>query len=116
MESREELIISEIKKNPGIRFREVMKKINLSNGVVSYYVRKLEDNGIDTRAIMGGNLAKQPCMKNEKFEVHGDLKNANYITDNSFFIGSHPHINQEARQHVVDVFNKFFSEWELASL
>ena len=46
MESREELIISEIKKNPGIRFREVMAKIDLSNGVLSYYVRKLENNGI----------------------------------------------------------------------
>ena len=46
MESREELIISEIKKNPGIRFREVMEKINLSNGVLSYYVRKLENNGV----------------------------------------------------------------------
>ena len=46
MESREELIISEIKKNPGIRFREVMEKIGLSNGVLSYYIRKLENNGI----------------------------------------------------------------------
>ena len=45
MGTREELIISEIKKNPGIRFREVMEKINLSNGVLSYYVRKLENNG-----------------------------------------------------------------------
>jgi CDP-6-deoxy-D-xylo-4-hexulose-3-dehydrase len=79
-------------------------------------VNYLEDNGIDTRAIMGGNLAKQPCMKNEKFEVHGDLKNANYITDNSFFIGCHPHINQGAREHVVNVFKKFFSEWELAGI
>ena len=46
MKSREELIISEIKKNPGIRFREVMDKFNLSNGVLSYYVRKLENNGV----------------------------------------------------------------------
>ena len=46
MGSREELIISEIKKNPGIRFREVMGKISLSNGVLSYYVRKLEDSGV----------------------------------------------------------------------
>ncbi len=46
MESREKLIISEIKKNPGIRFREVMEKIDLSNGVLSYYVKKLENNGI----------------------------------------------------------------------
>ena len=46
MESREELIVSEIKRNPGIRFREVMEKINLSNGVLSYFVRKLENNGV----------------------------------------------------------------------
>ena len=46
METREELIISEIKKNPGIRFREVMEKISLSNGVLSYYIRKLENNGV----------------------------------------------------------------------
>ena len=46
MESREKLIISEIKKNPGIRFREVMKKIDLTNGVLRYYVKKLEDNRI----------------------------------------------------------------------
>ena len=46
METREELIISEIKKNPGIRFREVMEKFNLSNGVLSYYIRKLENNGV----------------------------------------------------------------------
>ena len=79
-------------------------------------VNYLEDNGIDTRAVMGGNLSKQPFMKGQKFEIQGDLKNANYITDNSFFIGSHPHINQEARQLVVDVFDKFFSEWELSLL
>ena len=79
-------------------------------------VNYLETNGIDTRAVMGGNLSKQPFMKDQKFEIQGDLKNANYITDNSFFIGSHPHISQGARQHVVDVFNKFFNEWELASL
>lgn len=79
-------------------------------------VNYLEDNGIDTRGLMGGNLSRQSCMVGEKFEVEGDLKNANYITDNSFFIGVHPHINQEARQHVVDVFNNFFREWELSSL
>ena len=39
---REEMIFSEIKKNPGIRFRELMKQIGITNGVMSYYLRKLE--------------------------------------------------------------------------
>ena len=41
---REEMIFSEIKKNPGIRFRELMKHIGITNGVMSYYLRKLEQN------------------------------------------------------------------------
>ena len=44
MASREELIISEIKSNPGIRFRELMKKVGITNGVMSHYLRKLEEN------------------------------------------------------------------------
>jgi len=43
MKSREELIVNEIKNNPGIRFREVMEKVKLTNGVLSYYIRKLEN-------------------------------------------------------------------------
>ena len=44
MASREELIISEIKSNPGIRYRELMKQIGITNGVMSYYLRKLEQS------------------------------------------------------------------------
>ena len=44
MASREELIISEIKTNPGIRYRELMKKVGITNGVMSHYLRKLEEN------------------------------------------------------------------------
>ena len=44
MATREELIISEIKSNPGIRYRELMKQIGVTNGVMSYYLRKLEQS------------------------------------------------------------------------
>ena len=44
--TREERIILEIKNNPGIRFRELMKSMNLTNGVMSYYIQKLEKLGI----------------------------------------------------------------------
>ena len=45
MASREEIIIETIKKNPGIRFTEVMENVGLKNGVLSHYIRKLEDSG-----------------------------------------------------------------------
>jgi predicted transcriptional regulator len=38
-------IISVIEKNPGIKFREIMRETGLKNGVLSYHVKKLEENG-----------------------------------------------------------------------
>ena len=73
-------------------------------------VNYLENNGVETRAVMGGNLSRQTFMIGQNFEVYGNLKNANYITDNSFFIGSHPHIDKYARKHVTDLFDNFFME------
>ncbi len=46
MASREETIIETIQKNPGIRFREMMNNIGVKNGVLSHYVRKLEESGL----------------------------------------------------------------------
>jgi len=43
--SREIEIISIIEKNPGIKFREIMRETGLKNGVLSYHARKLEENG-----------------------------------------------------------------------
>ena len=44
--TREEKIILEINTNPGIRFRELMKAMKITNGVMSYYIQKLEKTGI----------------------------------------------------------------------
>lgn len=38
-------IIKIVEKNPGIKFSEIMRKIGLANGVMSYHTRKLEENG-----------------------------------------------------------------------
>jgi predicted transcriptional regulator len=38
-------IIGIIEKNPGIKFREIMRETGLKNGVLSYHARKLEENG-----------------------------------------------------------------------
>ena len=32
--------------NPGIQFREIMRTSGLKNGVLSHYLKKLEDNGV----------------------------------------------------------------------
>ena len=34
-----------VEKNPGIKFREIMRETGLKNGVLSYHARKLEESG-----------------------------------------------------------------------
>ena len=43
--NRETEIINIVEKNPGIKFREIMRETGLKNGVLSYHTRKLEENG-----------------------------------------------------------------------
>jgi len=40
---RRETVLGIVKKNPGIRFNEIMRISNIRNGTLSHYVKKLED-------------------------------------------------------------------------
>jgi len=42
--NRSEIILSVIKKNPGIRFNDIMRITNIRNGTLAHYVKKLEEN------------------------------------------------------------------------
>lgn len=43
---RSNQIINVIEKNPGINFREIMRKTGMKNGVLGYYTNKFEKEGI----------------------------------------------------------------------
>jgi predicted transcriptional regulator len=43
---RDSQIIDLIGKNPGIKFREIMRETGMKNGVLSYHTRKLEKIGV----------------------------------------------------------------------
>jgi CDP-6-deoxy-D-xylo-4-hexulose-3-dehydrase len=52
-------------------------------------VQKLMDNNIDRRPIVTGNFTRNEVMKYFDYEIHGELKNADYIHHNGFFVGNH---------------------------
>lgn len=52
-------------------------------------VKKLIDAKIDCRPIVTGNFTRNDVMKYFDYEIHGELKNADYLHDNGLFVGNH---------------------------
>lgn len=64
-------------------------------------IAHLESKKIGTRLMFAGNLTRQPAFQNLKFRVHGDLSNADFITENTFWIGVWPGLTQEMLEYVI---------------
>jgi CDP-6-deoxy-D-xylo-4-hexulose-3-dehydrase len=75
------------------------------NNLVSY----LNDNKIGTRLLFSGNLTKQPYMKNVNFKVQGELKNTDFVMENTFWIGVYPGLRTEHLDFIVRKIKDFFS-------
>ena len=70
-------------------------------------VEFLDENKIGTRLLFGGNLLKQPYMKNQHYKIIGDLTNSNIVVNNTFWIGVYPGLGAEELNYVLEIFRKF---------
>jgi CDP-6-deoxy-D-xylo-4-hexulose-3-dehydrase len=70
-------------------------------------VEFLDENKIGTRLLFGGNLLKQPYMKNQHYKIIGDLKNSDIVVNNTFWIGVYPGLGTEELNYVLEIFRKF---------
>lgn len=50
---------------------------------------KLNSAGFETRPIVSGNFAKNEVLRFFDYEIHAELKNADWIDQNGLFIGNH---------------------------
>ena len=71
-------------------------------------VKYLNENKIGTRLLFSGNLTKQPYMKNVTFKVHGELKNTDFIMENTFWAGLYPGLSKEHLEYSVLKIKNFF--------
>jgi CDP-6-deoxy-D-xylo-4-hexulose-3-dehydrase len=60
----------------------------------------LEQQKIGTRLLFAGNLTKQPYMVNAKYRISGNLKNTDFIMNNTFWIGVQPALNRDMLEYV----------------
>ena len=60
------------------------------------FVKKLTAAGFECRPIVAGNFAKNEVMKYFDYDIHGTLKNADYIDQFGLFVGNHHYPTPEA--------------------
>jgi len=74
-------------------------------------VNFLEANFIETRNLFAGNMIKQPMMQNKKYRVSGELKNTDFIMNNTFFLGTYPGNTGEKLDYIEEKINEFISKY-----
>ena len=77
-------------------------------------VHFLNDKQIATRYLFAGNIIKQPYFVNNKidYRVVGDLKNADIIMNNTFWVGVYPGLTTEMMGYVVKCFEEFINQYK----
>ena len=74
-------------------------------------IRYLNSKGVQTRPILAGNIAQQPVAKTFKYR-QTKLKNAEFVNNNSFWIGNHHGIGKIEREAVASYFEDFIAQYE----
>lgn len=69
--------------------------------------RFLEKNCIETRNLFSGNLLRHPAFQEIPHRVVGDLSNTDVVTNQTFFIGVYPGIDEAQLDYVAGVFRRF---------
>ncbi len=80
------------------------------DGMRDALVRHLDAHRIGTRLLFGGNLIRQPYMKDRPYRVVGDLANADIVTDRTFWIGLYPGLGPDHLLYAVETMKKFVDQ------
>jgi CDP-6-deoxy-D-xylo-4-hexulose-3-dehydrase len=73
-------------------------------------IQYLNSHKIGTRLLFSGNLIKQPYMKDMNFKVQGQLKNTDFIMENTFWVGLYPGLSVKHLEYVIDKLKNYFKK------
>ena len=73
-------------------------------------VQGLSSNNIGTRLLFGGNLIKQPFLKEFNYRISGHLNNTDMVMENVFWLGVQPNLNKVKLDYIIKVIKYIFSK------
>jgi CDP-6-deoxy-D-xylo-4-hexulose-3-dehydrase len=73
-------------------------------------IARLENAGIGTRLLFGGNLLRQPAFSQTQRRISGTLVNSDKITEDTFWIGVWPGISVEMIDYISSVIHGIFEK------
>lgn len=71
----------------------------------------LNDNLIETRNLFAGNIVRQPAFINKKSRISGNLKNTDYIMNNTFFLGTYPGLDKARLDYIETILELFMKKY-----
>lgn len=72
----------------------------------------LEQNEIETRGLIGGNITKQPFLRHVEYDTIGDLPGAKKIHDQYLMVGLYPSMTAAQAKHVIRTVKEFKQKCE----
>ena len=71
-------------------------------------INYIEDHGVQTRLLFGGNLVKQPCFDSVRgddsvYRISGDLKNTDRIMKDTFWVGVYPGMTDDRLSYMARI-------------
>ena len=107
-EAEDKIILPEPAENSVPSWFGFMISIRPESGIDRNSVtRFIEKHNIQTRLLFSGNLIRHPCFDQIRgtnaYRVIGDLKNTDFIMNNSFWVGVYPGMTDEIIDHIAEV-------------
>lgn len=72
----------------------------------SELLAELRAAGFECRPVVAGNFAKNPVVQHFDHEIHGELKNAQYVDSHGLYVGNHAHDMSEAVQALSSIWRE----------
>ena len=57
--------------------------------------------------LFSGNITRHPSFENVKYRIYGNLKNTDFIMNNTFWIGVYPGLTDEMIEFILNKFREF---------